>query len=291
MIKLVLWVALLAAQVAPPSVPRAKAENATQAERNNKEQKSAEKPPAAPAVQCADCFNVEQPTSKNERKNTESRFSKNLYTGYLIATIVGVGAALVGLFFIYKQMKIAGKAADAALQSAKYIINSERPWLLIPLGDEYSEIQDPVLIARLPGEVRVSYCTFIMKNFGRSPAKVVEMKLGLFTSTDFNFVPDAHVFDAQGSLADDYTFPQGTTAPVQATFMPDGWITPQEKEEIEVKKKRYLWLCGYLKYRDTFDRNEAPVYETRICYRWVNYTNSPKPFWMLVGPAEYNRAT
>ena len=86
-------------------------------------------------------------------------------------------------------------------------------------------------------------------------------------------------------------FPQDTTAPIQATFNPDGRVTPQEWDQIMVKKERFLWLCGYLRYKDTFRRDNAPVYETKICYHWVNYSDSPKPFWIMGGPREYNKAT
>jgi hypothetical protein len=216
----------------------------------------------------------------------------------VIVGIVAAWIALGTLSDIKKQTEIARQAADAAkdgaksaLLNAQAVIHAERPWLFIPMGEEYSEIQDPILIAKLPGEIRRSYCTFTMKNFGSSPAKVVETKLRLVTSTNFDFVPDVHIFDAQDSIEDDYNFPHGTTAKVQATFMPDGFITAQEKEEIEVKKTRYLWLCGYLKYKDTFDRPDAPTYETRLCYKWVNYMNSPKPFWSLAGPIGHNKAS
>jgi hypothetical protein len=108
---------------------------------------------------------------------------------------------------------------------------------------------------------------------------------------DRESIPDITVYDCRDALREDYTVPQDATIPVQATFEPDGMLTPQEIEEITVKRTRLLWLCGYLKYKDTFDRKDAPVYETRICYRWVNNTDSPKPFWIMAGSREYSTAT
>ncbi len=64
-----------------------------------------------------------------------------------------------------------------------------------------------------------------------------------------------------------------------------------------VKKTKHIWLCGYIRYMDTFVRAKSPVYETRICYRWVYDAQSVldsdihKSFWVMAGPRQYNKAT
>lgn len=216
--------------------------------------------------------------------------------GIWVFNFLLVAVGVLQFLILKKQARIMGShatelenLAEAAKINNKAAINTARPWLLVPLEKEFSEISNPPLFARLPGEYRRSYCTIRIKNFGRSPAQITEMKIWMLIG-GYEDIPDATVYDSQDATKEDYVIPQGATMPWQAIVRPDGWITPQELEEITVKKSRYVWLCGYLRYRDTFDRKDAPVYETRICYRWVNDTNSPQPFWILAGPREYSKA-
>jgi hypothetical protein len=207
---------------------------------------------------------------------------------------------LLTLVVIVRQTKILRRhglelesLAKAAKLNNEANINAARPWLLIPLEKEFSEIQNPILVARLPGEYRRSYCTIRIKNFGGTTAQIVDVKIGMFVG-QYDDVPDPRAYEPQDSMGEDYKIPDGASVPVQATFSPDGWITPQDLEAItgkNIKDKRYVWLCGYLKYRDTLDRKDAPIYETRICYRWVNDLNSPAPFWIMAGDRKYSRAT
>lgn len=90
----------------------------------------------------------------------------------------------------------------------------------------------------------------------------------------------------------DYVVAPGATIPVNVRLEGgDGKLTPQEKEAIDTGKN-FLWLAGYLKYTDTFERRDAPIYEMRFCYRWIPRSYLvPEPLWWRDGPPEYNAAT
>jgi hypothetical protein len=187
--------------------------------------------------------------------------------------------------------------ATAARLNAEAVIYAERPWLLIPMGKEFSEIDRPLMITRLAGEYRRSFVTFRLRNYGRSPARVIEQKLRMFIGGTEDDIPDIAAYQSAGAVLDNYTFAQDVTAPIQATIEPDGMISTRDFEDLFVTKTRGLWLCGYIKYVDTFDRRDAPVYETRICFRWnhelmhVLDHDIRQSFWIMAGPREYNRAT
>lgn len=235
-----------------------------------------------------------QPTSESHKQpDTKQNCAKNKTPHWYASPewILAIVAVITLLIVGYQSVQMR-KAAEAALLNAKAVIHAERPFLVIPMGEEFSKIENPILITRVPGEYRRSYCNFKIKNFGRSMAKIIEERLALFHGT----VPDSTIFDRLSPFLEGYAFPPNEVVPHQATFEPDGRITPQELAEI-VTRKRFVWLCGYFRYKDTFDRPDAPEYETRFCFRWVyDQTKSTDPsihrsFWIMAGPSEYNRAT
>jgi len=192
-----------------------------------------------------------------------------------------------------RQTKAAEDAAETALLSAQAFINSERPWLLIPIENKIYDIQPPVIIERLPGTLSVlsSACAFGVKNYGRSPARIIESNLWMIRIGDASF-PRLSVYEREGSVKIDYVVAPDATIPVSVRLEGgDGKLTIQEREAIDTGMN-FLWLVGYLKYTDTFERREPPVYETRFCYRWMPSSYSvQEPFWLREGSSEYNRTT
>ncbi|MGA7089854.1 MAG: hypothetical protein WBX12_04150, partial [Candidatus Acidiferrales bacterium] len=74
-------------------------------------------------------------------------------------------------------------------------------------------------------------------------------------------------------------------------------IVSKELEQLLKTKSKFLWLCGFCRYMDTFNRKDSAVYESRFCYRWISDAASYEDrdihinFWIMAGPREYNRAT
>jgi hypothetical protein len=192
-----------------------------------------------------------------------------------------------------RQTKATETAAEAALLNAQAVIHSERPWLLIPIENKIYDIQPPVIIERRPGThgALSSGCMFALKNYGRSPARVIEHKLWMIRIGDASF-PPLSAYERKGGVKMDYVLAPDTTIPVQVLLEGgDGKLTTPEREAIDTEKN-FLWLAGYIRYTDTFERQDFPIYETRFCYRWKPRSYLvPEPFWLREGPPEYNRTT
>lgn len=289
---------------------------AQSASHNQKSQSKKADSPVSTSAQSKEGVPLQAPAAEEHNESIYTNDAKTEWWARITDTLVALGTlalAFIGGFaakiafrtlntiqeqtgHLRTAAEAAGDNAKAALLNAQAVIDAERPWLLIPMGDEFSQIENPILISRVAGEYRHSYCIFRLKNFGRSTAKVTEEKLALFHGIELDVIPDATIFDRKDVIIEDYAFPPNTTIPNQATFELDGRITPQEYEQIVSQKSRFLWLCGYFRYRDTFARADAPEYETRFCYRWVcdatSATDSKirKSFWIMAGPREYNRA-
>ncbi|HXN26070.1 MAG TPA: hypothetical protein VN902_03050 [Candidatus Acidoferrales bacterium] len=250
-----------------------------------------------------------QVTTKTENKQPERKmeaYLNRLFSPENLPNIalycVGSFGIIVGIFTLFvliEQTKATKRAAVAALLNAQAVLNSERPWILIPTKSEFSEIEQPMLFARLPGEFRISYCNVWIKNCGRTPARIIEQKIRLVVGRELQAIPDPAIYyEPDAATPENYMFPPDDKIVVQAAF-PDGFISAEDLTQVTSKEKktRYIWLCGYFKYVDAFGRIESPIYETRICYRWVYDAQSQidsdihKNFWIMAGPREYNRAT
>lgn len=95
--------------------------------------------------------------------------------------ILGFGTLL---FLIY-QTNIAKQAAEAALLNAQAIIDAERAWILIERGQSKDKVETPIISyddRSAPDLQRASSCIFWMKNYGKTPAKIVgyraELQIG-----------------------------------------------------------------------------------------------------------------
>lgn len=87
------------------------------------------------------------------------------------------------------------------------------------------------------------------------------------------------------------TYPPKTATASIAELAPLGFIGQEDREKI-ITADKFLWLCGFIRYQDTFEHGKIVVeYETRFCFIYETRTSAPKPFWRLAGPGEYNRTT
>jgi hypothetical protein len=231
---------------------------------------------------------------------------ENLPNDYLV--IVGMGGVFVAIFTltsiqrqtrsthhqavqVRRQTRILKNSAQAALLNARAVMTAERPWLLVPLGFETKAIQEPYLVPveRDLGQ-RMSHCFFTIKNYGNTPGQVFASKDQLQISDSPVQPPDISVYDMANANHTVIAFPPGESVAVEARLEPFGFIEEDDLKSV-LKGGKYLWLCGFVRYRDTFQRKQAPEHETRFCYIYENRMNAPKPYWRLAGPPEFNRAT
>jgi hypothetical protein len=126
-------------------------------------------------------------------------------------------------------------------------------------------------------------------NYGKTPAKVLTEKTELQISESLVTPPDPEVYKVDFSRANPYMLPQGVSMPAQAVLAPFGFIKLSDRDAIRNKSK-FLWLCGFIRYSDTFERKKVVEYETRFCYLMETRMDAD-PFWKPAGPGEYNRAT
>jgi hypothetical protein len=212
--------------------------------------------------------------------------------GTLALAVIGAIAASIAirtLRSIETQTNHAGIAADAAKASVDAIIAENRPWLLIPLENG---IQSPFLDAVEHGTQRLSHCVFKVKNYGKTPGKITAWNAQLQIGDSAANPPNIGIYkDMEGATINPQIVPQGQRIFQEATLTPDGFIRLEKREDVLTRHIRFLWLCGFIKYNDTFERKKILEYETVFCLLYETRTNAPVPYWRLAGPDEYNKAT
>lgn len=260
----------------------------------------------APTVKPEQNVPLQPPTTEERNESIHNESSEPDWWSRIANVIMAIGTvalAVIGaiaaciaiktLRYIGVQTKHAGIAAEAARDGVQAILDSERPWLLLPWGDETLQIKEPYLIPAedVPAkDLRLSHCMFFLKNYGKSPAIVVEELVELQVSESAVLIPDVSVYERSGTRSD-FVFAQGAAILTEAPLKPVNLVTPEQYRDIFVNKSRFVWLCGYFKYTDTFNRTNPVIYETRLCFLWETRLNSPKPFWTMAGPPKHNRAT
>jgi hypothetical protein len=232
--------------------------------------------------------------AKNNSKNYLSRlFSpENLPSvGLFIAGVLGIIVAIATLKILRRQTKAAEDSATAARLNAEAVINSERPWILMDWERNGPKIGPPYLV---PIEDRADalapHCLFSMKNFGKTPAKVLSGKATLKIGESPTEPPEIDIDNLDSRTETMFMFPQGDTRVGEAR-LPAMFINKNDRDAID-KGIKYLWLCGIIRYVDTFVRKDkTEPYVTTLCYLWETRTSAAHPFWQLAGPLAYNRAT
>jgi hypothetical protein len=189
-----------------------------------------------------------------------------------------------------RQTKAIEDTAVAAKGQIEAVIAESRPWLLI------DKIEKPYLTPAFEspqGQARFAHCIVATKNHGKTPAKIMAMWSRLLISDSPVIAPvdlDAVEVSLAAPRAEPYIFPPGDLRTLEVAF-PDGFILPQDRDDVLSNKVKYLWLCGFVKYMNTFDNELRTEYETRFCYVYETRLNSPEPFWTPAGPPKCNRAT
>jgi len=219
--------------------------------------------------------------SQNNREQWVSPAGATAVLTALLA-LCAVWAGWIGLGTL-KAIRIQTEAnavsAKAAKVSADSLINIERPWLLVT-EVEYSEMR---------GDGTESAAYVVLKNYGKSPAWILEMGGDFRTIKRLSELPAAPVYktiknEAQRGLV---------VVPLTVEnkdrhyfFIPHESNTDVNHAEFDKAiTQELLWVVfGYARYRDVFNA----VRETRFCY--VLGDSMPRFLPVDVGP-EYNRHT
>ncbi len=210
---------------------------------------------------------------------------------YVALTAAAVIVGVITARAIWRQMKANEVSARAAKDSADALMRGDRAWVLIKRTVTQDRIEDPYLptVVQMMTDKRIPNCVFYLKNYGKTPAKMIAWKYELQIGDNPGTLPDATVYDMRNPpVFTPDMIPQGASFAQRADFK----ILPREQEFIDIKdRNKFLWLCGTVKYVDTFERGKGSEHETVFCYVWETRMTTPKPFWRLAGLPEYIRAT
>ena len=189
-----------------------------------------------------------------------------------------------------KIAEAAANNAEIARQNTDSVMRRERAWILIEREISQDKIQDPYLptVEQFMVEQRMPHCIFFYRNVGRTAAKIVGGKAELQLGKNPSVLPNASIYDMKDMFTFPDILPPGNSSADEATFRNLSGL----QDLIGIKEGiKFLWLCGIIKYVDTFERGSESEHETRFCYLWETRMNTPKPFWRIAGPTEYNKAT
>lgn len=195
---------------------------------------------------------VEGATKRNEHQNNAPEL---LYRAYLWATIIGVGVALVGLGFVYWQIKIGKQTAEAAKASADALINIERPWLLVSHAERR--------VANAVGGK--SYLVFKVTNYGNTPAEITDVGGGWAVFINIDEMPKEPEYGHAG-FYNDRPIPKDQQS---------GEIVIQYDRSKHVANSHLIGF-GFIKYRGAFAGRDTPSpYVTRFSYCFTQFGNNP----------------
>lgn len=210
-----------------------------------------------------------------------------------IATCVVIGWQSIATSQAARAAEDSAKAArDAIEANTQQFAAENRPWVFIEKEPTREKIDEPYIAppSQAPvGGQRMSYVAFYFKNYGKTCAKIVESKQAMWIGMNCDAPPTLESFDRTEATSLIQIFPPGETLAREAYLRPQEFITNEEAQAVNLRR-RFLWLCGFVRYQSTFGGRDAPIYETTFCYFWETRTNSPRPYWWP-GPNEYNKTT
>jgi len=211
------------------------------------------------------------------------------YVSIAAGLVLTIGTLVLAII-AWIQARAARVSADVAQVQAQALIGENRPWLLMELGELKPRIEDPFLEpvgTMAQGEERFSNCVFFVRNYGKTPGKVLKVQAELRTGESSSEAPSSEIEE----IATRYNpgiFPQNASL-AQVAELATGIVSLMELGDINASN-RFLWLRGLIRYRHTVEAIGTQDYMTRFSYVWETRMNTPKPYWRLAGRSESNTA-
>jgi hypothetical protein len=270
-----------------PSVENRKANPQTENTANNQ-------PVESPKTTSNGC-SKEAPAGTGKGKHDQGRPPDGLYVGYLVATIASVVVAFISLGFVYWQIRIASRVADAALASAaaseksanlaEVSVNALRDVesatvLMVGIDKpSFSPFGGGSSTDRVDVQSR---CTF--KNCGRTPAVVLALNYELQLGESIDRPPNVSIYDIGRSKLQPFVAAPNEPLSMPVKVEPEGTISTFERDAVLYTSNRCLWFCGIIRFRDRFER----TWITKFCHLWDITLSKSEDVWRAAGPAEYN---
>lgn len=247
---------------------------------------------------------------ENKKQNVVRRILNSIVdnTGLILVAIAGIIVAGMTLAAIKDQAKAMREsvellgnqtlanidAANAAKTSAEALINIERAWIIVedlPSPDNFWNRIRAMSQGGFRSKISVSI-KFL--NYGHTPGWLVESAFDLLVSgTKDQELPLEHSDPRKLDHAE--ATPQGGRGIYihDIPMRPQNYLSAQDMKRIE-QGELFVYLYGYLKYRDVFKAQITALRETHLCYRLTfveRPNNTPDAYWGLCGPKGANEAT
>jgi hypothetical protein len=268
----------------------------------SKDQNSAQEHAKPPQV----VVQVEAPAVDDHRadRQEENEIQKKLadYTFWLVAftAVLAIVSGVQG-YFLYQQARhlrehaghlhtLAGAATDnarAAHLTAQAVIDSERGWLQVTLGN----VQLPTGIA--PQSLMAFFLFPTVTNKGKTVCRLTEMFITKRFAKSRLDLPDSPVYEDKGG-ADSET----SVLRDEVILVPDFPLTPLgiEISMTEISRIRdaaeTLYVYGYVRYEISGPAGQTTRF-TRFCFHYHipgGFNPLPEGFLMPTGLPEYTRA-
>jgi hypothetical protein len=220
-------------------------------------------------------------TAEYQKEKAQEASDKSL-SNTLNKALVGVGALQV--FGILLQCVILYRQANILSKQASITMNIERGWIL---PDETVAID----FARrfVTADRPYHFVVFSIKNFGNTPAKLINLRFELQIGNSLETPPDISVFaPGDNSRIDGRMIPPNGKPIILEARNESEWIIPDDEILAIQNGKKYLWLCGYIRYFDVYGRGP---HKTNICELYQPHPFGEVPRFSAAGPDEYNQAT
>jgi hypothetical protein len=207
-----------------------------------------------------------QPEDKNKLPSDDNE--KWVRFGTYVNGVIAVATLAIAIFSIVQ--------ARAAKLNAQAVIDSERAWLMLrpldPKGKDFWPIVRKNAVSANPEPTQV---VVRFRNYGRTPAWLIESAFKLVKSEmDESRFP----FDYQEPVA----LPDGepirtngtaTSVVVQLEANPP-YLTVDDMVSIK-ENRTFLYLYGFLRYRDVFSEQRKELRETYFSFRYRSSPQAP----------------
>ena len=227
----------------------------------------------SPDVICDGCAVAAQ-ASEAKKAQDHSDTPRGLYRVYLWATIVGVFVGLIGLGFIYWQIRIlkqtadatqtsanaAQKSAEATLLNAKAMIQTERPWIVVSVRKDRTDLFDSFNLKNRP-----EHFSFHIKNVGRTPAEILHITVFEDLIPRMERIPDVPPCKNIVTYIEHSPL-LAPEEPWQFDRMKMSGIDYRENELRSIQRGTvHLLRYGIITYRNTSDPDKSNLLETKFC--------------------------
>jgi len=208
------------------------------------------------------------------------RISWGANLALVLSSICGIGIGMWTLILLKRQTKATEDTANTALKQASHIVTSERAWMIANVEKLHA-----------PKTTMDQNIWFSIRclNKGKTPAFLLEIGNHGLIRHRSEKLPAIQLPYEEANIERW----EGNGLPLQpgADIVRSNFSVIGRGTEKIHSGEEFLWIYGYIKYRDAFGENR----ETWYCFLWDNNCSisieEDRPScYMQRGPASYNRA-